>query len=552
MRLIKNTNVILRPYQEPVYEELCEKSDAHEIVCVAATTGFGKTELLAKFMEDRPTKRFLILAHGQTSLRKNFFDRLASNPALSPSLMELVPSGKASIRNKAKAANDFRIVVALPQSFHRTLEVMKDFDYLVVDEAHHFYAGVGSTWYQKILAWHGGRKQILLTASHYYLRNIPKVFFSREEALHAGQLADVSIALVPTSTKIETRDYTEDGDLKSEVKVQDSLGYILGLLSPGNMPLLIARHSQESADELGVYLKEHSSLRIAVSHAKVDSESEHLNGFKDGAYDVCVVVQRGSLGFDFTDLSTYVDATFTRSLTRLEQMLGRVSRQSKDGRKKRFIRLASAGRMEETELLTTAVLALGISEIYRTWEGVEGNIPLKKEAIPFYKEKSLPKEISDKPCPQVMREMTNFKQYLGLVSLEKVSFSSAQEYCSRLESNRSKRTLIEMAKNGEEKPHKNTVLGMRLLGYTAINKYGYDPDFAMEIIRYAADWFTGAKVERMIKDAWTRGIKTMTVKDFHDRHRAAKAGHSAYSKVLSRTERQRINREPSKERWEAR
>lgn len=165
----------LRPYQIPIYEQLVGLLNHNQAVCLAATTGFGKTEVAIAFIKKHPDARILVLAHAQTSLRRNFADRLAGDRSLAEDVVELVGARGVS------SAQDFRVVVSLPQTVHKHMRQLGDFDFIIVDEAHQYFgvAAAAKKMYTAILE-QTRAQLILLTASHYSL-DIPKTFFSREQ-----------------------------------------------------------------------------------------------------------------------------------------------------------------------------------------------------------------------------------------------------------------------------------------------------------------------------------------------------------------------------------
>lgn len=487
----------LYPYQQRVYRDVLTLLEKERVVCVAATTGFGKTELICKLIADNPGVRFLILAHGQHVLRQNFTDRLMGKPELRDRVFELTDTRKI-----LKISRKQNVIVALPHSIHRHLSKLDPFDYLIVDEAHEFYVSDpkvrGSrVMYDKILSWHEG-SEILLTASHYILKDFPKVFYSREEALARGQIADVHISIQSSSFRLKSMKlYTDSGDLKTSVDVKASIREIVPHLVPKNYPIIVARHSQKAADQLYEYLRKQKSFkgRVTVSHASNDEDSVNIDGFKRGRYDVLIVVQRAALGFDYPALATYLDATFSRSLTRIEQMMGRVARIAPKPRLKQFIKLSAVGLEMQTELVLAGALALGEKNLYQSWNELEKDLPLKRAALKSMSKSERdpldPKEDGEASAPPIAKYLMSFSEYFKISSLEKLTFSSAMDYVKSIGSVRRERqsAIRKWAQSGKPKPPKKDPAYSMFHQYLTPSQNSYDERFREEIEKLRPDWF---------------------------------------------------------------
>lgn len=414
-------------YQQAIYGQVLELFKTENVVCLAGGTGVGKTEIASQLILDNPNARFLVLAHGQGNLRTNFAERLEAKPALRSDVFTLASSSEAQDAFKA------RIVVSLPQTVHRCIDLLGNFDYIIVDEAHQFYShdeDDTDSMYATILENHNG-KRLLLTASHYELNNVPKVFFSREEALAVGRVEDVTIDIVETETKLTDEDFTESGEVKLSVKVEAAVGVINNYLSHEALPAIVALHSIEAANSLLSKLIDFGRS-VTISDSVSDPMSENMNRFKAGEFDICLVVNRGQIGFDYPQLVTFIDASYSQNIPRLEQMIGRVARKHPDGnRKKRFIKLSPTNQLCEVSLIMTGVIALGVSDVYRTWNGKPSTLKLKiqkglmslRETLPTPKEKSK----QGKKPPTHIR--LSFQEYLGMHEAEELTLTSAQDYC---------------------------------------------------------------------------------------------------------------------------
>lgn len=368
---------MLYDYQKKLYRSVEYKFRKEDVVCLAAVTGVGKTEIAINMMKSKKSKRFLVLAHNQSVLRTNFFTRMADKF----SSKELV-----QVKNKSDllAANKARVVVAIPAGIHRYLDKLDNFDYIIVDEAHHYYSSENKM-YGKINEWHGG-KTLLLTASHYQLK-FPKIFFSRENAIDIGKSENVNTTLWLDSTKLKDNDF-HNHEVKESVKIKFAKDTYTVIEENIEGPTLITTHSKLAADEIGKKLKK--KYKLCISHSGNDKDSIHLEEFKQGKYDVCVVVNRAVLGFDYPNLNTFIDVSYSGNVQRLEQQVGRLTRKG-NVKVKKYVKIAPRDRAFFYKLCLTAVNALVSHELYTTWDGVQETMRIRLPKSDLEK----PKEISE-------------------------------------------------------------------------------------------------------------------------------------------------------------
>ena len=114
----------LRPHQAPLYEELNTLLNSENVVCLAADTGSGKTEIACKYILDNPNKRVVVFAHNQKILKQNFSERLAKYNIKHTTNVQDYVSGAATV------------LVALPAGVSRHLASMPLADTIIIDEAH--------------------------------------------------------------------------------------------------------------------------------------------------------------------------------------------------------------------------------------------------------------------------------------------------------------------------------------------------------------------------------------------------------------------------------
>lgn len=351
----------LHDYQLDLLHQVKEHFVNDKIVLLAGTTGVGKTEITAEFIIQNSSARFLILAHGMGDIRENFYQRLLGKAELAGQVVALIGSRHANAASKA------RIVVTLPQSASKCMDRLGAFDYVVVDEAHQFY---NAPMYDVIFSHHKGPR-LLLTASHYQIQDVKKVFFSRQKALEVGRIDNVTTAIQPVILDLTEGSYTADDEVRKEIETLAPVEAIAKFLTPKHLPAMVATRSIKEAKNLLKELNKIPELkgRARVSDSESDKDSSVISEFKDGEFPICIVVNRGQIGFDYEDLITFIDASYSLNVMRIEQAVGRVSRRHPEGKEKLYLKLTPSGVFSNTVLALTAVQSLGYSPIYESWDG---------------------------------------------------------------------------------------------------------------------------------------------------------------------------------------
>jgi superfamily II DNA or RNA helicase len=197
-----------RPYQTTLIqatEDLLEKN-GRAALCV--TCAGGKTwmanKIIRNYLDKNPTERVLILAHGRTQLRDQFFADLSED----------IDDVAQWLEGECPTS---RVVVALP---HMRRKNIPKFGMVVFDEAHHYYT---ASMAQLVLAKAKPDKLLLLTGSAGYFvkTDFPRVMFSAQELRQAqpNVLSDVTTFIVQTTYDFKNDDYTDSNRLKENVKL---------------------------------------------------------------------------------------------------------------------------------------------------------------------------------------------------------------------------------------------------------------------------------------------------------------------------------------------
>lgn len=132
---IESRNLKLYDFQLKVLiDELSDAFKTTEKVCLASAVGSGKTMMSIMYMDLyltlNPTHRILVLAHGTTVLRTQYYDAIEE---YKPNFSHCIINHSNELRHCTE-----KVVVTLPQTISR-LRTLPHFDFIVVDEAHEYY-----------------------------------------------------------------------------------------------------------------------------------------------------------------------------------------------------------------------------------------------------------------------------------------------------------------------------------------------------------------------------------------------------------------------------
>jgi superfamily II DNA or RNA helicase len=427
----------LRQYQIIPTNNVIKNLILGKKVILAGCPGSGKTEMsiyIIKMFLDIG-KKVLVLAHSTNVLKKNFQERWNDYYDNHPNL-----------------------TICIPQSYKAD-----KYDLLVMDEAHENYlAKVVQNIAKDIPA------QLLLTGTPSKLilegqkdkkpfeieviamEDIPREFFAK-----------TGIELLSTCYKWTETDYNNDGNLKSSASITKSDTELAidnvvlklidrlrnksisaekfnkpGLLTRiqkaifrssnlGKTMFVCARKAQ--ADYVNSYLVS-KGYNSKVSHSDSDNNSSLFKSFKNGEFDVLVVVNRGRLGFSDDNLMNIIDMSGTKNPDLIYQMFARCVR-GNQSQSKLFLKLAPTGNAMHD--LTAVSVNMALSLMFKDVISVFNGKNMKGMFIPVFKTKSENKQTKTKSekSKSEVKERVIFPEYHTdvLVELKAIRYSLDDE-----------------------------------------------------------------------------------------------------------------------------
>jgi len=358
-------------YQTALINQIYEKlHSGRRKVVLAAAPGAGKTtmavKIIQRFQKNNPDAKILILTHGQTVLRQQWATVLANSGI-----------HYHEVKNQTDVDASTRVYVAIPQSYKAITQLLKSIDLLIIDEAHHYYAG---KLISMIKSSTKPDKELLLTGtpSPYIDTNWEIVGITLQELLEYKTIVDPRIEIIQSEYSFKFSDYTEDFELKPNIYISKKqtiknihiiLDNLVDRLSAKINQIdktMIVCQNQTQAKYIFNYLVA-TGHKTLLSISDYNNDDTSFNQFRsDPSYIFMVVVNRGILGFDFPVLCNMVDLTGSLNVNRLFQMLCRVIRRS--GRPKLFLKLTSKEMSLLTHYVMSFVVALSDKKYYFTYK----------------------------------------------------------------------------------------------------------------------------------------------------------------------------------------
>lgn len=329
----------LYKYQDDLVKNvLKELSESNTPVVLAAAPSSGKTimgiEIAKKY------KRVLILASGFTLIRDQWAVYL-KELALDHHVL-----GKRF--NHKLDLSKFHIICGIPQGLNKRVlkELEGGIDLLIIDEAHQKYLAGQMKNIIKVIA---PKKQLLLTGSPSLYNSNQKfqvLGISIAELLKQNIVYDPKITLVNSTFNITEKDINKQNELKTNVKITDeqvlsTIEQVLPQITPGKTMIVLPRQHIAIAVEKFLKLK---GLASEISISSLNTGQAELNNFiNDPKKHYFLVVNRGIMGFDYSELQTIVDFSFTQNIDKLFQSICRLIRKpkSKNIKDKYYIKIVT-------------------------------------------------------------------------------------------------------------------------------------------------------------------------------------------------------------------
>jgi superfamily II DNA or RNA helicase len=317
---------------------------------LAAAPGSGKTTIshmvIKKYLKKYPNARVVVLTHGQNLLKNQYIESLQE-----PHVNVNFTFGEFD--------SGAQVLVGLPHSIKKL--PLKKVDLLVVDECHEYYL---KPMVQKILKMLKPKHQVLLTGSpseFNYLKEEGEryaiTYISGNDLVDNDVFSSVEMDVVSVEYKKNARKALHSMFNHAKEKGKD--------LSK----IMVAVKTVNEAKNVAYYLRS-IGRKVALSTHKNDRNNTVVKDFKEGKYDVLVVVMRGILGFSDNNITGLFDLRCSNSVDISNQLFARVLRKHPDDIQKFYYRCGEKSKdFNDQVLMLHKIKAMMRRDIFMGYNG---------------------------------------------------------------------------------------------------------------------------------------------------------------------------------------
>ena len=446
----------LRDYQiQKINEVAATFKEGKQIPVLAMCPGAGKTvtslEIIKRFIEKNKNSRVLVLTHGTTVLRNQYYNTM-SDPKFKGYFNRL--KAISCKLESGTCSNTDRVVITLPQTLRNIDLKPGDFDLIVVDEAHQFYL---ANSVQNIINTIQPKQQLLLTGTpaNLILENDRAIANEEQPKFNIlsvallsiiDEMAELDIEVAASAYKLSDRDYNQYGEVleasvaksfdnkrQTYLTTESFIKSMADYLTVSDKTMIMCKSIKQAAHvEAKLRQLGHS---VISSNQATDINNENIAKFKNtNDYRFLIVVGRGILGFDDPKLTGFVDMSGTRNLGRIYQALARVIRKDNDNpdRRKKFIKIAASSSEAEikyTVFLMNTTVGLADETNITRYNGTNSEIipvlvksedsvlDIGSDGLSESKERPEPTTTENRtPTPINFGTMIDYKEYLQILT----------------------------------------------------------------------------------------------------------------------------------------
>ncbi|BBE18557.1 type I restriction-modification system, restriction subunit R [Aquipluma nitroreducens] len=393
-------NYTIRPYANRILnEELPKAFIKNNIVVLAAAPNSGKTLLsiawMEKYLIDNPTHKILVLTHGQSLLRNQFYNDIKQS-RVNFSFEKITKSKDFHQAGK-------QVLITLPHTIINVIDEVNSFNVLIVDEAHHFYYAEDGM-VARIIDRYKFEKQLLLTGTPaIFVAHKMEIIAVALEELIEGEWASDPIIVISNSTyDIKEKDFNASDELKKEVKLDKAetfetlnrlltiierymskTGWTNSIQSLGKT-MIVAKNTSQAKD-IQIYFNSFK-IETLISTYNTDRHSDIINRFIEDDINIIIVVDRGILGFNLPTLVNIIDMKCGKNISNLFQLFNRITRLHPEGNQKYFFKIVPESHENEYLYMLSAAISLIFKDNYIKYNGTPDELVIPILKIPMKQE----------------------------------------------------------------------------------------------------------------------------------------------------------------------
>jgi len=322
-------------YQKTAIKNIWDNLDTpnQEATVLAAATGSGKSyiakDFIIEYTAKHPNSNIVFLAHGQNILKTQFLDLLKEHITTQFTFGTI--------------GEDKQVCVGLPHYFN-TKEV-QSIDLLIVDEAHEYYsAGME----QELIKKYNPRHILLLTGSPGIFNKNPKmkmVYIDGNQMLENNEYNSVDLDMVRVSS------LSVSNKLRMALNVAENKGDDL------NKVMIVCKNINQARLAKGYMVKMDKDVALSTSHN--DNTNYEIERFrKDKNCQVLIVVNKGILGFNCSEITLLIDLKGSSDIDIVNQYFSRLLRKHPENKQKYFIRVSDTKKWNKDVKLLHDIVEL--------------------------------------------------------------------------------------------------------------------------------------------------------------------------------------------------
>jgi len=339
----------------------------------------------------------VILTHATNVIRNNFEEAIEKKYG-EVSFSHCVIKDSSEIEENFNS--DCQVIIVLPQTLRNYLNKVSKIDWLIVDEAHEWY---NALVYQKILNAFRPNYQLLLTGTPSSFNGKPEEFYyhhvSVDTLRQAGKLGNAQVYIVSSNyIQNSSQDVVGDNNISSRVieadKTESSLYRVckemLNTLDKSKVTkgrnvvdtlfnnidkTIIFCRTQAQAKRFYTILHKELDGKVLKSLSEDGGDSSEFKTFEENNdIKVLVLVRKGQLGFDMSNLYNIVDFTLTQSVDRISQMFGRILRPDGKDTIKHYYKVSTENTVWHYQAVMSVVLRLTMQDAYIIYNGNQNKV----------------------------------------------------------------------------------------------------------------------------------------------------------------------------------
>lgn len=316
---------------------------------LAACPGAGKTTIsqmiVNRYIAMLSGSKVVVLTEGQNTLKNQYTQEL----------------DQAHIKidfSYGDFESNAQVRIGLPQSISKL--DWTSIDLLVIDEAHNFYF---ADMVQDIIRKLQPKHTLLMTGSptKFNLHNqnnrtqYGMYYIAADELQKMGVFSAASTDVVKVSNKKDPISC-----IRSALQTAKNQG-------DDTSKIMVACPSIAYANSIASYMTE-QGRKVALSTSQNDQEDLQIAAFKSGQADVLVVVGKGILGFNDSNITLLIDLKSSDNLDSSYQLFARILRKHPRGVSKNYYRIADTDKNHQV-LILHKMLGLMKKDVFMGFNG---------------------------------------------------------------------------------------------------------------------------------------------------------------------------------------